>query len=294
LLVADLGGSHGLLVTSAEGRILFARSITHTEDGSDTRLEKEISRTLHFSQQRLGLAIHRVIALGSRCHAALSGRTIRQGLAIQSLLVNLEIGGFAEQALHLSPQAIFNFAHTHQRPPAWVQTSLTAATAVVLAGALAIAAAVELKRHRQAVEEMGRVELATERDGQQLEARHLRALARTLDRQGPDVATALVQHLPLAVPAGLRLTTVELVNATNHWAVHVEGVTREQGSGFLTLVEQLEAELSRSVLKLQVSDSTHRRTFLGSSAPPAPRPALPSQPLGSREERPFFLSGIIE
>lgn len=302
LLVADLGASHGLLAGRTDGQILFARSIAPSVDPSPARLQQEINRTLHFCQQQFGTTINQVVALGSYCHAVLAGQSPREGIQLDPLSTNLVAADFARLAADLTAKAPFNFLAASRRnhQAARLRMAVAAGLVAVFGASIAFAATTalgtQIRQERLAEARRlaaARSSAASARLAQQREGRQLLALIQTIpSREDPAIAALFARYLQTTIPHQARLTSVDLSKSTNGWSVSVEGVTTEQGSRFLELVENFEAQLRDGVFQLKILESTPGR--LRNGTPLASSPA-PSTHLATKgEEQNFFITGLIQ
>ena len=303
LVLADFGNGHALLVGRSDGQILFARSIAHSKNEAEDRLGQEINRTLHFVQQRFGGEIHRMIAVGSDDYASLIGLEIRDDLIVECLLTEPNPARFALQlASHLGDLSL-DLSLGRRRQPAWVRpvlalgmvalllVSITTSLLVRSQSADRLSESIRLKREARAASEI----MAT-RDAGLREVRRLRSFLTLVGAQdSPPVAATLVRYLSTTLPPSLRLTSLNISQATNGWHFRFEGLSREQGSRFHCLIEDLESNLVHGIFRAQITDSSHQRTLAETSG--ALRIAAPSPPryglVLPSEERPFFLAGSI-
>lgn len=300
LLVANLGGSHGLLVGRGTGQVLFARSIADSGPHSRMRLDQEINRTLHFAQQRFSVQVNRLVAIGTGCYGELAGRTIREGLNPECLLSEEAAGGLALEVAELRDTVSLNFAHGRQRQPAWVRPALAVGMAVLLmvSGITALMTDREARSRERDVARMVRegraaAEIAANKDTLRREANQLRAVTRLIGLPDePAVVPTFLRYLRATVPQSVRFTALTLSQSTNGWNVLVEGMTREKGSGYLALVESLEKELTEGVFRVKISDSSQRRSIEGASA--QMMASVGSRGALAAGERPFFLTGSIQ
>ncbi|MHB1308860.1 MAG: type IV pilus biogenesis protein PilM [Limisphaerales bacterium] len=300
LLIAELGETFSLLVGRGDGRVLFARSVTDADGASGARLEQEISRTLHFSQQQFGSAVGRVTVLGAGAQGTLIGRTLREGLVIEAGSAELTAGALARQVALPGRAAPFNFAVQEAFQTTWMRSALAAGLAVLLGASGLVAWATEARvRERQdeirrwAQEAETNAAMACAHESTQRQARRLTAIARMIGHPDePEMALSLARYLAASVPPAVRLTVADLTASTNGWQLHLEGATREPGSRFLSLTEDFESELQRGVLQLEVLDSTHRRT-LAVGLDGVPTPSRRTEVAASGNERGFFVTGLI-
>ncbi len=301
LLVTDIGSSHNLLVARCDGQVLFARSIALSGAGTDLRLEQEINRTLHFSQQRCGALVTRVVALGAACHATLSGKSLREGLPVECLPGALEGHALEIAVLQLRDDSPLNLARPTRRLPFWARSAVVAGLAALVLVSLVVTvtacfdirndagAALQINRARQA--EAG---VAANRQIRARRAHDLAALIQAIGRpDDPGVAVTFARHVSRTLPTSLRLTHLEVRKGTNGWAVDLRGVSRLRGSRFLAALDQFERGLSDGLFKVRVADSTHRETLGGVTTS---SPTLLSRPAvrdAASDELPFFVRGWI-
>lgn len=311
LLVADLGASHGLLAGTTDGQVLFARSIAPSLDPSPVRLQQEINRTLHFCQQQFGVGIQQIIALGSYCHAVLSGQPPRDDVKVEALGTNLLATDFARLAVELTPKAPFNFyaASRKQQQVDRGRNLVALGILGLFAGSLALAASTAVGtslRQQEIAESRRRAEAeqsaATVRADQQREGYRLLELIETIPSpDSPVIATQFAKYLQYHVPTNARLTALDLTRGTNGWTVQIEGTTTEQGARFVQLVEDFETQLREGIFQLKVQESTARQLRGGTPlGPPRPTTAAailalsPSESPTAAGDQPFYISGRIQ
>jgi hypothetical protein len=301
LLITNIGESHSLILGHGNGQLLFARSIAGTADPCDTRLEQEINRTLHFCQQRFGSTVTRLVGLGSECHAHLSGRTLRADLKLETLAMEPPGSDPGEAVTQLRRDSPLNFVRSSARLPAWASRALTAAAAALflLCAATAVRSHEAARQHQRDFERAAREwemrsRVEAEREHRRADAAHLELIARAIGRpEDPGVAASFARYLTHHLPVTLRLTSLEVRKATNGWGVHLEGRSREHGSAFLTAIEELENALGNGLFRLQIVDSTHRRT-VAISAPFETPTGFPFGEAFDDRERAFFVTGVIQ
>jgi hypothetical protein len=300
LMISDLGGSHGLLVGRVDGQVLFARSIGASRGETEGRLDQEINRTLYFAEQRFGVKVRRLVAVGARCFSLLSSRTVREGLQVESLGVELEEPAQAAAVAEGGPGIRLNFVRRSLWQAAWVRPAVAAGMAVMLMVALATTAwVVDQAQSRGAEQERWKREVRAAariretREARQQEANAFRALVLTVGRPDqPAVVPVFCRYLQATTPPKLRLTSLDLAKSTNGWALRLEGVSREEGGRFFSGIEEWEASLTGGVFRIQVDDSTHRRGVEGLSAAPLTTPGAGASKSEAGDRR-FFLSGTI-
>jgi hypothetical protein len=306
LLIADFGGSHGLLVGRGDGQILFARSIAASRSETEGRLDQEINRTLHFAEQRFGGKVSRIVAMGERCESALSGRPLREGLNVETLVADLEDPALAAGASDGGPGIRLNFVRRSLWQSPWARPVLAAGMAALLLVSMATAAwvldqartqSLEQERWKREVRAAARIRETRLSRGQEWD--NLRALIVTVgDPDQPAVVSAFCRYLQTTTPATLRLTGLDLERVTNGWALRLEGISREQGGRFVSGIEEWEAGMTGGVFRVRVEDSTHRRSVAGSSAGLGSTLPMSGEgrvtPKPEPGEKPFFLSGTIQ
>jgi hypothetical protein len=300
LLISDLGGSHGLLVGRGDGQVLFARSIGASRGETEGRLDQEINRTLYFAEQRFGVKVSRLVAVGARCYSLLSSRTLREGLRVDNLGVELEEPAHAAGVADGGPGIRLNFIRRTFWQASWVRPAVAAGMAALVVVATATTAWVVDQAQRRGVEQerwkreaRAAARIRETREARRVEADELRSLVLTVGRPDqPAIVPAFCRYLQATTPPMLRLAGLELARSTNGWALRLEGVSREQGGRFFSEVEQWEAALTGGVFRVQVEDSTLRRGVEGIAAAPltAVEPGVVKSEGG---ERRFFLKGAI-
>lgn len=260
LLLAQFGGSDSIIVGRGSGQILFARSIARGAGDSRERLDQEINRTIHFSQQRFGDEVRRLIAIGSDTYSTLSGRTIREGLGMECLVPDYPPSehaiGFAERIGTLS----LDFSLGYRRQPTWVRPALAAGMLALLVVSVSLAGIVsaEARARRNDAERMRReakvsATILHNREGHWNEARRLKAfLTFTGARPTPSVPAAFARYLRNILPPSLRLTALDVVRTREGWKVRLEGASRESGNRLWTQVEELENELTTGVFRVNL------------------------------------------
>ncbi len=305
LLIADFGGSHGLLVGRGDGQILFARSIAASRSETEGRLDQEINRTLHFAEQRFGGKVSRIVAMGERCESALSGRPLREGLNVETLVADLEDPALAAAGSEGGSSIRLNFVRRSLWQSPWARPLLAAGMAALLLVSMSTAAWVldeartrssEQERWKREVRAAARIRET--RLSRRREWESLRALVLAVgDPDQPAVISSFCRYLQTTTPAAMRLTGLDLAMATNGWTLRLEGISREQGGRFVTGIEEWEAGLTGGVFRVRVVDSTQRRTVAGSSV--GLGSTLPMNVEGKAAsnteagEKGFFLSGTI-
>lgn len=300
LLLAGQGDQFNLVVSNGAGQVLFARSLTESDELRGGRLDQEIKRTLHFTQQQFGVAVNRVVPFGASARRALSGRLPEEGLTVEPGLVELKAGDLTRQGVVAGKGLPFNFAVDPSAWNPWVRPALAAGLAGLLG--LSIFAAISTERdvrerqrdlQHSLQERNAGIALAEAREEVQRDARRLSSLARLVEgTEASRLPATWMRYLVEVVPPAIRLTGVDLDRTTNGWRIHLEGATAAQGSRFLALIEELETQLQSGVFKAEVLDSTHRRTATGGLAG-IPEPPRISEHGARGDERVFFLSGLI-
>ena len=299
-MISDLGGSHGLLVGRGDGQVLFARSIGASRGETEGRLDQEINRTLYFAEQRFGVKVGRLVAVGARCFSLLSSRTLRDGLNVENLGVELEEPAQAALVAEGGPGIRLNFVRRSPWQATWVRPALAASMAALLVGSSATTAWViheaqgrRAEQDRRKREAQASARIQEVREARRQEAEGLRALVLTVGQPDhPAIVPAFCRYLQATTPASLRLTGLELSQSTNGWTLRLEGVSREQGGRFLSGIEEWESGLTGGVFRVNIDDRSHRLGVEGGSGVPL----TGSGPVASRSEgveRPFFLSGTI-
>lgn len=302
LLVADFGSSYGLLAGRGDGQVLFVRSIAGGRGDDAGRLDQEINRTLQFVLQRFGGRVDRMVVIGERTHSVLAGRRIRDGLRVECLSEGsdgaVSVTGIAGPA----EPTVLDFTKGRRRSPLWVRPALAAALALLLVVSSGVAA-LSLMEWKSRVVEKAEVErearaaqrIAASRNARQSEANRLRALVETV---GGDGGTAMVpafgRYLPTVLPESFRLSRLAIDRSTNGWHVQLQGVSRDLGSRFLGRVESWEEALRNGAFRMEILDSTHRRSVKEASDLEAASfggASVSASPRG--EERTFFVKGWI-
>jgi len=303
LVLTDFGNAHGLLVGRGDGQILFARSIARSTHETDDRLGQEINRTLHFVQQRFGGEIYRMIAVGSDDYASLIGRRIQDDLTVECLLTELSPARFASHFATYLGELTLDLSLGRRRQPAWVRPALALGMVLLLS----VSIVTSLLLHSEAADQLSEsrrlnrearaaAEIIATRETRIREANRLHSFLDFVGaRQTPPIAPTFLRYLGTSLPPSLRLTSLTISKATNGWHFRFEGLSREQGSRFVSLLEDLESHLAHGIFRAQITDRSHQHTL--SEATGASRIAgPPTQRLGlttPSEERPFFLAGTI-
>lgn len=303
LIVAELAGTHSLIVGLGNGELLFARSVTDGSESAVERLNQEINRTIHYARQQFGVSVNRVFMLEREGTDAIGQRLNLDGVRVERLPETLAPGLYARWVSAVEGRGLLNLAIRPGESAPWVPMAMAAGLAATLTAAITFSAVTERRIHSrldQATQQIHQLEqeearLATQEKRSREFARKT-ALLQSLPASGQrGIASLFARHVAELMPPAMRITRLEVARGTDGWTVRLDGMSREEGSRFMTGTEAFETALRNGVFKVRIKDSTHRQTLQG-TAPAAGNRATGNRSQGAMDpgERAFFLSGVIQ
>ncbi len=303
LIAADIGGGLHLVVGKGDGTVLFCRTIVTESNLPQTstqgptpvqRAIQEINRTLHFAQQQFGSNVTRMFVMGNDSFTALKDQAIRPGLAIHPSPFPEDPLYYACHATALSASHKLNLISSLPRAPKGRRQVAALAIVALFCASLTATALVELtvRARERAAAAYARKLAAQEQIYSsarrlQHDAARARAFAQVVGSTNePLVPELFARYLAAAVPDAIRLTQFNVSRAASGWNCRLEGVAREQPSGFIAQMEAFDRELQTNVFKLHITDSTYQRLVHGGES---------GTRAGARgDERPYSVTGNIE
>ena len=298
VLAADFGGWLELTLGRGDGHLLFSRSVLLSGPQQHERSAQEINRTLHYAQQQFGVMVNQLFVVGQATFGALQAVEIRHGLRIQLSPLGQDPFYFAQQAALSSPKNPLNLVSQAENRRRHGRQLAAAAMVSLLAGT---GLAVGLIEHTVRARETEAIRLEHELQEQaqaqnemiarQQEARHLVGFVQFLSvTNHPPVADLFVRYLGAHTPPPLRVSDLKISRASNGWEFTLQGFAQESSEGMLSVLNNFEEDLARSVFQVRVRESTHRQFLRGGAAGLAAQSRA-----GARDnEKPFFIWGAIE
>jgi hypothetical protein len=206
---------------------------------------------------------------------------------------------FASQAAQLPAKTPFNLVNpAENRKRQGRQLAAAAMIALVTATAATALLVEQAVRARELWASSREQELDMQDQSQQAvlarqgEARRLAAFVQYGDLTNHvPVPELLARALGAHLPGTVRLSEVQVVRVTNGWSFALQGFVQDQAGGMSGALETLERDLEQGIFSARVLDSTRRRSLRGG---PDETGAAPSRAGARANEKPFFVSGLIE
>ena len=299
VLTTESAGSLQLLLGRGDGQVFFSRNVVLSGAQQQERAAQEINRTLHYAQQQFGAVVNDLFVFGERALAGLSGASIRDGLTVRASPVPDVPFHFASQAAQLPAKTPFNLVNpAENRKRQGRQLAAAAMLALVTGTAATVLLVEQTVRARELWASSREQELDKQDQTQQAvlarqrEARRLAAFVQYGDvTNHVPVPELLARSLGAHLPGTIRLSEVQVARVTNGWSFALQGFVQDQAGGMLVALETLERDLEEGLFSARVLDSTRRRSLRGGPDETSPTPSR----AGARaNEKPFFVSGLIE
>ena len=255
LLIALFDNRTQMLISDAEGEILFVRELSYPWTAeTNGRLVLDINRTIGYSKQRIGGMISEAWVIGP--NAAEVSDALEERIDAKVLYADraAKPAFWMHQVIALPLSLHSNFVSLLARGSISGKTLVSAAlmaTAVMITAAISVAAAVEFAiwNHRPDVVSLSAQLEQRQEEIEVLEQEVVRmdAEARKLDILNLDAFNLpglFLSRLWEIVPQGLIVTEVSIQRKGDGWTLDIQGVSSESLGAVAPLLSELESNLT--------------------------------------------------